>query len=97
MSYNYNKRDGNEPQIIEFYESIRAGWHRLPAGAGRDLDVTWRGTLYVVEVKISKNERLTRIEKEFQAWCKTHNIPYNIVWDIESAGNAIGLGILSIA
>ena len=95
--YTHNHRDLNESTIIDFYNSVQASVHQLLPGAGRDLDVAYRGKLYVVEVKRTKTSRLTVLEKTFKAWCERNNIPYNIVWDIKSAGQAIGVVIESVA
>ncbi len=91
MSYTRNKRDTNEPELIELLCAIGADVHPLPAGAGRDLDVFFRRQLWVVEIKSSKNEPLTPKEKEFQAMCERNEVPYVIAFGEDSLLNALGV------
>ena len=82
-NFKRNKRDGNEPEIIEALQRCGVSWRRLPPGAGADLVISPNRTLVsFVEVK-TKGGRLTRREIELQCWCQQNDLTYLVLHDAE--------------
>jgi hypothetical protein len=61
------KRDANEPEIVDAMQAMGATVDRLPGGDGRpDLLVGFRGHTILIEVKVP-GEKLNVLQKRFHA------------------------------
>lgn len=59
------KRDANEPELVDTLEALGCTVDRLPGGAGRpDLLVGFRGHTILIEVKVP-GEELNALQKKF--------------------------------
>lgn len=95
------RRDLDEPGIIEAYRRIGAYAQPMDKSAGFDLLVAFRGVLYVVEVKSTggkkkSREQLERMltENEYLTMqlIQAAGGEYHIVTDAAAALAAVGIG-----
>ena len=82
------KRDGNEAEIIQVLQQVGADVYKLNDKALPDLLVGFRGTNYLLEVKMPKG-KLTQAQKAW--WDKPYNGQRAIVHSVDEALDAIGL------
>lgn len=78
-TFSPGSRDKNEPEITEIIRAYHVPYGLLPEGFGADI-LLFTSPMTLIEVKNpSYKWSLTDKEKERQAYCIEHNIPYHIV------------------
>jgi len=85
------KRDANEPEIVEFLRAVGAGVFLMDAKDGWDLTVMYNGRLHILEVKEAGRYRLTKHEREVCRRMEEAGGTYHVVQSIKDAAEAIGL------
>lgn len=79
------RRDANEPEIVEALRAAGCYVSRMDKGAGFDLLVV-RDHVYVVEVKLpGKQNNLTPDERKTKAAIEAAGGQYYVVWNVEMA------------
>lgn len=75
------KRDANEPELVDTLEALGCTVDRLPGGGGRpDLLVGFRGHTILIEVKVP-GEELNRLQKRFHADWK--GAPIHVAFSVQ--------------
>ena len=87
---NYSdKRDKNEPEIVNEFE--RLGYHviRMARTAGFDLLVIGKGKVYIVECKNPEGFHFTKAEEDLQLECESRGVAYHIVMFVNQIAEVV--------
>jgi len=84
---NAQKRDANEPAIIEVLRGAGAGVQQMDKDDGHDLTVFHRGYTFICEVKNpARAWKLTKNEQAVKELCEWHGVQY---WILETEADAL--------
>jgi hypothetical protein len=84
MTYTRNRRDSNEPDIVAYFKGIGCWLVQGKPGQGFDYLVLFRGTIFVVEIKMA-GRSLTTYEKTLMHECELRGIQYSVIRSVEDA------------
>jgi hypothetical protein len=92
---NTNRRDDNEPELVEFWESCGGLWNPWRPGMGADgLLVDRWGWPYIVEVKNPKTGlALTKCEREYRDQVEKRGGKYHVIATLQQAADMIGVAL----
>jgi hypothetical protein len=75
-----NKRDENEPGIVEMIQRLGGAWRACSRHEGHDGWVAWGSLWLCAEVKNPAHHwKLTRAERVMQIWCINNGVEYYIL------------------
>jgi hypothetical protein len=86
-----NRRDTNEPEILDLFKKMGALWKPMQPGAGFDGLLICRGHIYVVEIKMP-GKKLTECEHDMQFACIMNDVVYYVLNSVEDAQAMVEAG-----